>query len=104
MLIDVDAVLNGVDFSPSSATEEILQNVRTILTTPRGTVPLLREFGVSREILDEPLPTAQAKYTAEIINAVEKWEPRAKVTHVKYSGDGQEGKMAAKVQVKIDGA
>ena len=34
----------GIDFAPSSEIAEILQNVRTILTTRLGSVPLERDF------------------------------------------------------------
>lgn len=37
----------GIDFAPSSEIAEILQNVRTILTTRLGSVPLERDFGLS---------------------------------------------------------
>ena len=50
----------NVDFSPAAEVEEIFQNVRTILTTPKGTVPLLRDFGFSFEHLDKPIHLAQS--------------------------------------------
>ena len=34
-----------VDFAPETEAVEILQNVRTILSTQIGTVPLHRDFG-----------------------------------------------------------
>lgn len=53
-LYDVTAVSGrGVDFAPATETEEILQNLRTILVTAMGSVPLDRAFGV-----DAPMWTA----------------------------------------------
>ena len=69
----------NVDFSPAAEVEEIFQNVRTILTTPKGTVPLLRDFGFSFEHLDKPIHLAQSLTRTEMIEAIERWEPRAKV-------------------------
>ncbi|MDD4599614.1 hypothetical protein SDC9_04132 [bioreactor metagenome] len=90
----------GVNFSPT-VIEEIIQNVRIILSTPKFSVPLNREFGVTATMLDEPIPVAQAKLTSEIITAVQRWEPRVKVTKVTYEGDGIDGKLIPKVRVKI---
>lgn len=100
MEIDITAVLGDVDFAPKGLTE-ILQNVRTILSTVKGTVPLDREFGVSATYLDAPIPLAQAKLTAEIITAVHRYEPRVQITGVTYIGDGLDGKLAPEVQVKV---
>lgn len=100
-VIDVMAELGEIDFSPATTIKEILQNVRTILTTAKYTVPLDREFGLDASILDAPIAVVRAKLTAEIIQAVETYEPRVKVTKVTYEGDGKEGVLTPKVQVRI---
>lgn len=100
-VIDVMAELSEIDFSPATTIKEILQNVRTILTTAKYTVPLDREFGLDASILDAPIAVVRAKLTAEIIQAVETYEPRVKVTKVNYEGDGEEGVLTPKVQVRI---
>jgi hypothetical protein len=98
---EVLASLEGVDFAPSSEVAEILQNVRTILTTPKYSVPLNREFGVTAAWLDDPLPVAQAKLTAEIIAAVQQWEPRVSVAQVTYETDPVQGVLRPKVRVRL---
>lgn len=103
MELDITAQLGEVSFQPSNTIEEILQNVRTILTTPVYSVPLDRAFGLSATMLDAPVPVAQAKLTAEIIAAVHKWEPRVRVTKVIYVGDAADGVLRPKVRVKIVG-
>jgi phage baseplate assembly protein W len=99
---DITATLDGIDFG-ATGIAEILQNVRTILTTPKYSVPLDRNFGLNATMLDAPVPVAQAKLTAEIIAAVHKYEPRVRVTKVLYEGDGQEGILRPKVRVRIIG-
>lgn len=102
MEIDITATLSKeINFAPQSKYEEILQNVRTILTTALFSVPLYRNFGINFDMLDEPIPIAQYKLTAKIITAVEKYEPRAKVTKVKYSGDGLDGVLKPTVSIII---
>lgn len=83
----------------SSATRrEILRNVRTLLATPLGTCPLYREFGIDTAILDNPTPIAQNMMAVEIMDAVERWEPRVRVTDVTFQADEQ-GKLHTKVVI-----
>ena len=89
-----------VNFAPASTLEEIIQNVKTILSTPKYSVPLAREFGVTATWLDEPMPVAQARLTAEIITAVQHWEPRVKVEQVTYVVDDKQGVLVPKVKVR----
>lgn len=89
-----------VNFAPGSVTEEILQNVLTIITTPKYSVPLSRELGVDAAWLDDPTPVAQAKLTSEIVSAINKWEPRAKVARVSYVTT-EDGILVPKVKVSI---
>lgn len=93
--------INAVDFAPASAYIEILQNVRTILTTVKGSVPLDRGFGIDESFTDEPMHSAQALIVDEIINALEEYEPRVTVEGITFEGD-QEGTLRPKVQVSIN--
>ena len=105
MAISVEAELGNVNFSPGSEAEEVLQNVRTILTTPKYSVPLDREFGIAADVLDAPIGVAQALLSAEITAAIAKFEPRAKVTKVDYEiTEAEEGNLKITVQVKINGS
>ena len=87
-----------------SGMEEIIQNVGTIMDTPKGTVPLDRTFGVEGRFLDKPERVAQAMYVAEIVSEVEKLEPRVKVTRVQWREDpqgAQDGKLIPVVRIRI---
>lgn len=92
---------NEIDFG-ATGVNEILQNVRTILTTIKGTVPFNRDFGIEISFLDNPTPVSQAKIVAEIIDAVEMYEPRCKVIEVNFYRKDDEGILIPKVKVKID--
>lgn len=81
--------------------EEILQNVRMIMTTPKYSVPLDREFGVDATVLDKPLPVARAKMAAAIMDAVRRYEPRVAVTGIEFGGDGLTGGLIPKVKVRL---
>lgn len=82
----------------------ILQCVRTILSTVKGSVPLDRDFGVSATFLDNPLPEAMAAYTGEVVDEVERQEPRVVVTQVEFQarvGEAMDGRLYPVVRVKI---
>lgn len=70
---------------------EILRNVRTLLSTPLGTCPLHRSFGIDTSILDNPTPVAENLMAVEIMDAVERWEPRVRVTDVTFKANDQGG-------------
>jgi len=90
-----------IKFAPLTEIEEIIQNVRTIITTPIYSVPLDRLFGTKQEMLDLPMPVAQARLSAEIVQAVQRFEPRVIVTEVSYSSEGIDGRLHPIVRFKI---
>lgn len=95
-----------IDFFPETERAEILQNVRTILGTLFFSVPLDRDFGVSGKFIDKPLPVAQSLMIAEVIEAVEEYEPRAKVESVELeqtADDAMNGRLIPRVYVSIPG-
>jgi uncharacterized protein len=92
----------AVDFAPDSERAEILQNVSTILSTPKYSVPLNRLFGIDFSLLDQPMPRAMALITNEIVTAVATWEPRATVHTVEFGGEGMDGRLQVSVKVDIN--
>lgn len=95
---------SAVNFAPETETEEILQNVRTILSTRLGSVPLDRDFGMSWEYLDRPYPVAKALVQAVIIETIQEFEPRALVVSVSFPEDivdAMEGLLKPTVIVSI---
>lgn len=102
MTYNVFAINIGtVNFAPTSEAEEILQNVRTIISTPKFSVPLDREFGIDCSVLDRPMPVAQAQLASDIITAIREYEPRASVTGITYEAT-DDGNLRPKVQVTIN--
>lgn len=91
---------NAINFMPENEHKEILQNVITICTTLKGSVPMDREIGVSPKIIDEPVNIARAKISSEIIDAVRKFEPRAKVTRLNFEED-ENGEMKVRIRIRI---
>ena len=77
----------------------VLQNIALLLNTRRGTVPMHREFGLPME-LDKPIDAAETIAFVEISDALEEFEPRAKLDDV-YFEKSADGTMALTVEVSI---
>lgn len=83
---------------------EIVQNVKTILATPVGSVPLDRDFGTSWMLVDQPTPRVQAELSAEIVEKVERYEPRVRVTEVSFVSlpeEAREGRLIPRVRIAL---
>lgn len=67
------------------------ENVRKCLTvllgTREGEQALDRNFGLNWDFLDMTTAAAKARLTAEIIEKIKKYEPRAKIKSVKFKAD-----------------
>lgn len=92
-----------IKIMPVTVTEEVLQNVRTILSTIKGTVFMNRTFGISADLIDEPLNIAKARIEADIIEAVEEWEPRARVDSIEYqeTSMAKDGRLLPVIYVEV---
>ena len=84
--------------------DEIVQNVKVILNTPKGTVPLDRDFGVDWSIVDTPTTKTFQKLRVNIVKTVEKYEPRVKVKAVEIIPDEMimDGVFKVKLRVEIN--
>lgn len=98
---------NEDDFSliPTTTTEEVLQNIRFIVKTRKGSLPLFRDFGVDWEFLDRPIAEARLLAIPEIISEIQAREPRAEIIDISYDGTNAEnGKIKLKLTIKIKDA
>jgi hypothetical protein len=96
----VSAEPAAVNFA-ASGMDEILQNLRTIITTAQGSVPLDRGFGVDFADLDVAIPIAQARLTARIVEAIHQYEPRVEVTAVTYAANHMTGQLMPTVRFRL---
>lgn len=90
------------NLAPNSTAEEILQNVRCLLMTARGTVFLYRDFGLDTTLIDTPLNVAQSRFTAEVARAIAKYEPRCRLKQITWQkSDAAEGQLSPRVFIEI---
>ena len=95
--------LGNIRLNELETVNSVLQNIALILATPKGSVPFYRDFGISDEFIDKPMPVAKAMMIGEVREAIETWEPRARVARVLFSEDALEpGTSRPTVEVEID--
>lgn len=98
------SALDSLRLGDTGTVRAILRNIAVILATRKGSVPLYRDFGLSWDALDKPLPVAKAMMIPEIREAIEKWEPRALFLGVDFCQDpAQPGTLIPIVEVEING-
>lgn len=93
-MVNIDFGATGID--------EILQNVAFIMATAMMSCPLDREFGWDMTVIDAPIHIAKARLTANITEAIHKFEPRALIESIEVTGDGLIGSLQPKVKVSIN--
>ena len=101
-LVNINDLPNEVVFG-ATGVNEVIQAVRTIVSTRRGTVPLDREFGISHDFLDTPVLGVRARIEQEIFLQIKKYEPRAILRQILWSDDAISGTIwpCLKIEVRI---
>jgi hypothetical protein len=84
----------------ASGVQEIVQNVAMILSTPKGSLPLDREFGTNWHFVDQPTPKAVASIRKDIVQTVSKYEPRARVREIDFT-DSKLNSLIPTVRLEI---
>lgn len=94
---------SAITLNETDSVTSVLRNVAIILATRRGSCPLYRDFGISMDFLDRPMPVAKTLAFAEIKEAIETYEPRAQVVNVTFSESPEApGQLSPVVEVSID--
>jgi hypothetical protein len=95
--------MRGIDSStgkPLDGLAHLRQSIRDILLTPIGSRVMRRDYG-SRlfSLVDSPANEAnKIEYIAATAEALDRWEPRLRVTRVQVSATD-----AGRVQISLDG-
>ncbi len=80
----------------------LYQEINTLLSTRKGTVPLDRDFGVSWDFIDSPINEARPLIVAELVTQIEKYIPRIKVTGIDFENQfNLNGKLFPKITFEI---
>lgn len=73
----------GIIFKPNKK-EATIQGVRTLVSTPIGSVPLMRDFGIDFSFIDKPADVAMQLFSAEVYKALAKYFPEEKIKRIEY--------------------
>lgn len=69
-----------------------------LLSTPEGSMPLDREFGVNMDYVDMTPELAKTLYTAEVTKKIPQFIPAVRVQEVTWQR-GETGKLSPKVVI-----
>jgi phage baseplate assembly protein W len=84
--------------------EDIVQCLRVIARTVHYSVPLDRGFAATGAYIDSPLPQATAARIAALTEAIERYEPRVRVTSIRFLPDADgamDGRMVFVVRFHL---
>lgn len=75
----------------SDETQDMMRSIYNLLSIPKGSIPLAREMGISWGNLSKIPPDMENDIAVEIVELLEKYEPRAAVEEItfEYNSDGE---------------
>lgn len=102
---EFEILLNGAaDIFGAKGLADIRNCLSMIVATRIGSTPLYREFGTDWAWVDVPEPHAMARFRADIISAVEKYEPRVRIISVSFRKDrtkAADGRLSPLVRFRL---
>lgn len=89
------AGIRAADGQPLDGWGHVVQSIGKILTTPVNTRVMRREFGSEvPDLIDRPMtPRVILAVYAAVANALDRWEPRYRLTHVQVEETAPEGRL-----------
>lgn len=83
------------------AAADVLERVKTILSTPKGTVCYDRAFGMDMGVVDLPLPVARVRFLAAATEQLRRYEPTVRIKNASFAyPDAANGQMQIKVVIE----
>ena len=103
-IINIDANLPAEIIINAKGLLGLAQEVRTVITTRKGSVPLDRDFGVNFTVIDKPDNVVLPTYVGDIARQIEKYVPRVEVVSINFApaqGDEIDGFLRPVVKVRV---
>lgn len=85
----------------SETAKDVKKCLTVLLGTRAGTLAMDRDFGLTWDFLDKPTEIAKAEIMSEVMLKVRKYEPRAIVNKITFTGDAN-GNLTPKLEVTIN--
>ena len=98
--------MNGETGAPLSGEGHLVQSIRDILTTPKGSRVLRRGYGSDLYLfLDAPLSDeTRLRIAGAVAEALDEWEPRIAVTRVQAVRSDATGHLALQLDYRPRGS
>lgn len=64
--------------------KDITECVGTILATPYGSMPYMRDMGITSDVIGRNAEEIEGEYFNQAVDQVETWEERARVSEVLF--------------------
>lgn len=93
--------LKEINLAPETEMEDVQQCLSMILNTPRGTVPFMRDFGLSTSYLHRPTRGDENAIAADVADQIEAYEPRIEADDLIFSENQQDGLLNCEVPFEL---
>ena len=91
---------NFISENESEEINNIIDCLHNILAIPEGSIPLNRGLGLKWSSLSTVPEDLENDYATDLMEKVEKWEPRVEVTAVEFEY-GEDGQVTVNVQIDL---
>lgn len=80
--------------------ETLRQELNMLLSTRAGSVPVIRDYGISWQCLDAPLDVAESLLYQEILQKTEKYVPDIKIVEIEFVHNPENGETTVKISCR----
>ena len=91
---------NFISENESEEINNIIDCLQNILAIPEGSMPLNRGLGLKWSSLSTVPEDLENDYATDLMEKVEKWEPRVEVQAVEFEY-GEDGQVTVNVQIDL---
>ncbi len=91
---------NFISENESEEINNIIDCLQNILAIPEGSIPLNRGLGLKWSSLSTVPEDLENDYATDLMEKVEKWEPRVEVESVEFEY-GEDGQATVNVQIEL---
>lgn len=81
--------------------DRIVQNVLNILRTKKYEIPFMREMGIDTDYIDNVNTFLYNNITNDVIELIEKYEPRVTILKVDIKGQDENGNFIIDVEMEV---
>lgn len=89
-LLNTDEVID-INLMPETEEEDVSQCIAMICNTPKGSVPFMRDFGISSQFMHSLAAGCENDIAEEVADQIEEYESRAEAEDIEFEDDEETG-------------